>query len=143
MQKMNSNRLLIWLSNNDQPEYVQNKYGNEEIVKSEREELIEMWKEKAGYSRNRLKEFKKGSKEASEEEEWIKKYKKQGEKGLINQKPCPENLKLRTPIEIEEEVIYLRKKYHFIVIICYSSLHLLNTLHRKQKIPSTCTVTGI
>jgi len=75
--------------------------------------------------------------------EWIKKYKKQGEKGLINQKPCPENLKLRTPIEIEEEVIYLRKKYHFIVIICYSSLHLLNTLHRKQKIPSTCTVTGI
>jgi len=45
--------------------------------------------------------------------EWIKKYKKQGEKGLINQKPCPENLKLRTPIEVEEKVIYLRKKYHF------------------------------
>ncbi len=33
--------------------------------------------------------------------------------GLINQKPCPENLKLRTPIEVEEKVIYLRKKYHF------------------------------
>lgn len=45
--------------------------------------------------------------------EWIKKFKKEGESGLINHKPCPENLKLRTPIEVEEKVIYLRKKYHF------------------------------
>jgi tetratricopeptide (TPR) repeat protein len=52
-------------------ENILNKYGNEETVKSERAELIEMWKEKAGYSRNRLKEFEKGSKEASEEEEWM------------------------------------------------------------------------
>jgi len=44
---------------------------------------------------------------------WLKRYKKDGELGLINQKPCPENPKLRTPIEIEEKVIYLRKKYHF------------------------------
>ena len=44
---------------------------------------------------------------------WLARYKKDGEEGLINQKPCPENLKLRTPIEVEERVIYLRKKYHF------------------------------
>ena len=44
---------------------------------------------------------------------WIKKYQEGGEKGLINKKPCPQNLKLRTPIKVEEKVIYLRKKYHF------------------------------
>ena len=41
--------------------------------------------------------------------QWIKRYNKEGEQGLINQKPCPENIKLRTPIEVEEKVIYLRK----------------------------------
>ncbi|NQT76847.1 MAG: IS481 family transposase [Bacteroidetes bacterium] len=44
---------------------------------------------------------------------WIERYEKDGEKGLINSKPCPENPKLRTPMYIEEKVIYLRKKYHF------------------------------
>ena len=44
---------------------------------------------------------------------WLNRYKKDGEYGLINQKPCPENPKLRTPIKVEEKVIYLRKKYHF------------------------------
>jgi len=44
---------------------------------------------------------------------WVERYKKSGEKGLINSKPCPENPKLRTPMYIEEKVIYLRKKYHF------------------------------
>jgi len=44
---------------------------------------------------------------------WLNRYKKEGEFGLINQKPCPENPKLRTPIKVEEKVIYLRKKYHF------------------------------
>jgi len=34
--------------------------------------------------------------------EWLKRYKKEGEKGLINQKTCPENLKLRTPVEVVE-----------------------------------------
>jgi tetratricopeptide (TPR) repeat protein len=52
-------------------ENILNKYANEETVRSERAELINMWKEKAGYSRNRLKEFEDGSKEASEEEEWM------------------------------------------------------------------------
>ena len=44
---------------------------------------------------------------------WLKRYKEKGEQGLINNKPCPENIKLRTPIEVEEKVLYLRKKYHF------------------------------
>ncbi|WP_111682857.1 IS481 family transposase [Winogradskyella tangerina] len=44
---------------------------------------------------------------------WLKRYQKDGEKGLINNKPCPENIRLRTPIEVEEKVLYLRKKYHF------------------------------
>jgi hypothetical protein len=38
--------------------------------------------------------------------EWITKYKKEVEKGLINQKPCSENLKLKTHIEVEEKVIF-------------------------------------
>ena len=44
---------------------------------------------------------------------WLKRYKKEGEDGLIDQKSCPENPSSRTPIEVEEKVIYLRKKYHF------------------------------
>lgn len=44
---------------------------------------------------------------------WLEKYNKDGEKGLINSKPCPENPTLRTPKYIEEKVIYHRKKYHF------------------------------
>ena len=37
---------------------------------------------------------------------WQARYKMDGEKGLINQKPCPENFKLRTPIEVEQKVIH-------------------------------------
>ena len=44
---------------------------------------------------------------------WLRQNKKDGEQGLINHKPCPENRKLRIPVEVEEKVIYLRKKYHF------------------------------
>jgi hypothetical protein len=36
----------------------------------------------------------------------------EGEAGLVNSKPCPENPKLRTPPEIEEKVLYLRRTYH-------------------------------
>jgi len=35
-----------------------------------------------------------------------------GEKGLIDSKPCPQNPKLRTPPEIEEKILYLRRTYH-------------------------------
>lgn len=44
---------------------------------------------------------------------WRSNYRKDGENGLINKKPCPENLKLRTPKPIEEKIIHLRKLYHF------------------------------
>lgn len=43
---------------------------------------------------------------------WKKNYQERGEGGLVNSKPCPKNLSLRTPPEIEEKIIYLRKKYH-------------------------------
>jgi len=44
---------------------------------------------------------------------WKKAYEEHGEKGLINNKPCPENHKLRIPKEIEEKIIHLRTTYHF------------------------------
>jgi transposase InsO family protein len=44
--------------------------------------------------------------------EWKKAYKENGEPGLVNQKPCPRNPKLRTPPEVEEKILYLRRKYH-------------------------------
>ena len=34
-------------------------------------------------------------------------------RGLINSKPCPENPKLRTPLPIEEKILYPRRNYHF------------------------------
>ena len=40
-------------------------------------------------------------------------YGTKGESGLINNKPCPENPKLRTDKAIEEKIIYLRTTYHF------------------------------
>jgi transposase InsO family protein len=43
---------------------------------------------------------------------WKRAYESRGEDSLINSKPCPQNIKLRTPKEIEEKVIYLRKTYH-------------------------------
>lgn len=43
---------------------------------------------------------------------WKKALAEKGEEGLINSKPCPENPKLRTPPEIEEKILHLRKTYH-------------------------------
>jgi len=45
--------------------------------------------------------------------EWQRRYKKDGERGLINSKPCPQNPKLRVPAAIEEQILYLRQNYHF------------------------------
>ncbi len=45
--------------------------------------------------------------------QWKRAYAARGEKGLINSKPCPENPKLRTPLPIEEKILYLRRNYHF------------------------------
>ncbi len=45
--------------------------------------------------------------------QWKKAYESQGESGLINNKPCPENPKRRTDKAIEEKILYLRTTYHF------------------------------
>ena len=42
---------------------------------------------------------------------WKRDYHHNGEQGLINSKPCPHNPKLRTPLETEEKILYLRKTY--------------------------------
>ena len=44
---------------------------------------------------------------------WKRNFAAQGEDGLINHKPCPENHKLRIPKMIEEKIVYLRQHYHF------------------------------
>ena len=43
---------------------------------------------------------------------WKARYEQYGEEGLINKKPCPINIRSRVAADIEEKIIYLRKKYH-------------------------------
>jgi transposase InsO family protein len=43
---------------------------------------------------------------------WKKAYEVYGEEGLVNRKPCPVNPKLRTPPEVVEKVLHLRRTYH-------------------------------
>jgi len=43
---------------------------------------------------------------------WKEALETQGEKGLVDNRPCPENHKLRVPKEIEEKIIHLRTTYH-------------------------------
>lgn len=44
---------------------------------------------------------------------WKRTFEAHGEEALVNNKPCPENHKLRTPRLIEEKIIHLRTTYHF------------------------------
>ena len=44
---------------------------------------------------------------------WKRAYEKHGEAGLINKSPCPVNMPLRMPAEIEEKILHLRRTYHF------------------------------
>lgn len=44
---------------------------------------------------------------------WKRTFEAHGEEALVNNKPCPENHKLRTPRPIEEKIIHLRTTYHF------------------------------
>jgi transposase-like protein len=44
---------------------------------------------------------------------WKRAYEKHGEVGLINKRPCPVNMPLRMPREVEEKVLHLRRTYHF------------------------------
>lgn len=43
---------------------------------------------------------------------WKLDYESNGEKALVNSKPCPQNPKRRVPQHIEELIIYLRTKYY-------------------------------
>ena len=43
---------------------------------------------------------------------WCKRYLEHGEQGLINKKPIPNSHPNRTPDEIVEKILRLRKKYH-------------------------------
>lgn len=43
---------------------------------------------------------------------WRQLYYQHGENGLINKKPCPENVSIRVAPEIEEKILYLRQNYH-------------------------------
>ena len=45
--------------------------------------------------------------------EWKSAYEREGEIGLINSKPCPQNLKARTPKPVEDLILHLRQNYHF------------------------------
>jgi len=40
---------------------------------------------------------------------WKRQYLAHGEKGLINSKPCPQNPKIRIPLEIEENSLSQKK----------------------------------
>ena len=44
---------------------------------------------------------------------WKRAYERDGEAGLVNKKPCPENVALRTPAPVEEKILHLRRVYHF------------------------------
>lgn len=45
--------------------------------------------------------------------QWKRAYEAGGEVALINNsKPCPQNLKLRTPEHIEKLILHLRQTYH-------------------------------
>jgi len=52
-------------------DHIADKYRNGATVKEELSELVEMWREKEGYSRDRLQDLEAGSEEAVEEQEWL------------------------------------------------------------------------
>ena len=44
---------------------------------------------------------------------WRRAYDSGGNQALMNNKPCPENHKLRVPRAIADKIVYLRSAYHF------------------------------
>jgi len=50
--------------------------------------------------------------------QWKRAYKAQGEAGLINNRPCPENPTLRMRKEIEGKIIHLRKTAFTLQFTC-------------------------
>jgi hypothetical protein len=49
------------------------KYSREAMVRTELKELITMWREKEGYSRNRMQRLDPGSEKAANEQKWLSK----------------------------------------------------------------------
>lgn len=43
---------------------------------------------------------------------WLHAYEREGEDGLVDSRPCPENHALRMPAPIEEKILHLRRRYH-------------------------------
>ena len=43
---------------------------------------------------------------------WQRNYQIHGEDGLVDSKPCPQNVPLRTSSEVEDKIVYLRRVYH-------------------------------
>jgi len=56
-------------------ENIQTRYSSEKLVKEEIDDLVKMWREKEGYSRNRLQNLEAGSEKAKNEENWMNKCK--------------------------------------------------------------------
>ena len=52
-------------------DHIADKYRNGAIVKEELADLVDMWREKEGYSRDRLQNLEAGSEDAVEEQEWM------------------------------------------------------------------------
>ncbi|MFH1196479.1 MAG: tetratricopeptide repeat protein [bacterium] len=56
-------------------ENIRTRYCSEKLIKDEIDDLVKMWREKEGYSQNRLQNFIAGSEEAKNEENWMNKCK--------------------------------------------------------------------
>ncbi len=56
-----------------------------------------------------------------------------GEKGLINSEPCPENPGLRTPAAIEEKILCLRRNYHYLTDLAHSLISLICRLRHAAQ----------
>ena len=76
-------------------------------------------------------------------------YETHGDEGLINKKPCPYNPRLRTPPEIVEKVLHLRRTYHLGPIrivwyleryhgitICDATVYRILRRHGLNRLPS-------
>ncbi len=50
---------------------------------------------------------------------WKRRYEKHGEAGLINKSPCPVNMPLRMPAEVEEKILHLRRTYHSSMVVTH------------------------
>ena len=80
---------------------------------------------------------------------WKKAYETHGDESLINKKPCPYNPRLRTPPEIVEKVLHLRRTYHLGPIrivwyleryhgitICDATVYRILRRHGLNRLPS-------